>query len=98
MNAIKINVNKQLDGYVFTLLPRFRETIRQAFPGAHPANTIFVAYDTGSDFESHYNQLQQVIFPALLGVTEKSDFKKIGEIQFVDTQTGTVLHKLSPAA
>ena len=51
MNAIKINVNKQLDGYSFSIAPSIRDFIKNLFPNAHPANNIFVGYDTKSDFE-----------------------------------------------
>ena len=96
MNAIRINVNKQIDGYSFSITPSIRELIKQLFPNAHPANNIFVGYDTKSDFEVYVGKLENYIYPALLGVSEESDLKKLDEIHFIDTQTGTVLHKLTP--
>lgn len=96
MNAIKINVNKQMDGYSFSITPSIRDFIKRLFPDAHPANNIFVGYDTKSDFEIYYGRLENYIFPALLGVDNENDLKKIDEIQFVDTQTGNVLHKVTP--
>jgi len=96
MNAIRINVNKQMDGYSFSITPSIREIIKKLFPNAHPANNIFVGYDTRSDFETYYGKLENHIFPALLGVDNESVLKKIDEIQFVDTQSGKVLHKVTP--
>jgi len=95
MNAIKINVNKQMDGYTFSITPSIRNIIKVLFPNAHPANNIFVAYDTKSDFEMYYGKLEKYIFPALLGVDNDNDLKQIHEIQFVDTHTGHILHKVS---
>ena len=93
MQAIKISVNKQMDGYTFSIAPSIREQIRNWFPNSHPANNIFVSYDTKSDFEVYYGKLETFIYPALLGVDNQSDLnKKINEILFVDTQTGNVLH------
>jgi hypothetical protein len=93
MEAIKISVNKQMDGYTFSIAPSIRELIKGWFPNAHPANNIFVSYDTKSDFEVYYNKLETSIYPALLGVDNQTDLnKKINEILFVDTQTGNVLH------
>jgi hypothetical protein len=46
MTSIKINVNKQLDGYSFSISPTIRNLIKTLFPNAHPANNILVAYDT----------------------------------------------------
>lgn len=93
MEAIKINVNKQMDGYTFSITPSIRQMIMSWFPGSHPANRIFVAYDTKSHFEDYYGKLERYIYPALLGVDNQSDLKKkINEILFIDTQTGNVLH------
>jgi hypothetical protein len=96
MNAIQINVNRQMDGYTFSLLPSVRELIRKLIPNARPANVIFVSYDTQSDFEDNYGNLEKYIFPALVGVEEAADAKKIEEVAFVDTHTGTVLHTIHP--
>lgn len=40
MNEIKINVNKQMDGYTFSITPSIRQHIKRLFPNAHPANNI----------------------------------------------------------
>jgi hypothetical protein len=94
MEAIEINVNKQMDGYTFSLAPSLRQLIKSWFPGSHPANNIFVAYDIKSDFEVYGRKLETYIFPALLGVEDQNDLnKKINEILFIDTHTGKVLHK-----
>jgi hypothetical protein len=95
MEAIKINVNKQLDGFNFSIAPSIREMIRRLFPNARPANNIFVRYDIKSDFENNYSKIEAFIYPALLGVENQSDLKqKFKEILFVDPQTGNVLHSL----
>jgi hypothetical protein len=95
MEAIKIKVNKQLDGYNFSIAPPIRELIRRLFPNAKPANNIFVGYDIQSDFESGYSKIEAFIYPALLGVDNQADLKKnFKEITFVDTQTGDVIHSL----
>jgi hypothetical protein len=93
MEAISINVNKQMDGYTFSIGPSIRQLIKNWFPNAHPANYIFVGFDIKSDFESYSNQLESYIYPALLGVDNQAEFtKKVNEILFIDTQTGKVLH------
>lgn len=99
MEAIKISVNKQMDGYTFSITPSIRQRIKDWFPNSHPANNIFVAYDTKSDFEVYYGKLETYIYPALLGVDNQNELrKKVNEIQFIDTQTGKVLHTLNVAA
>lgn len=76
MVAIKINVNKQMDGYTFSIGPTIRELIKDLFPNACPANFIFVGFDTNSGFEVCYNQLENYIYPALLGVGSQVELKK----------------------
>jgi hypothetical protein len=95
MSAIKINVSKQMDGYSFSITPTIREFIKKLFPNARPANNIFVGYDTKSDFEIYVGKLESQIYPALLGMENDSDLNQLGEIQFIDTQTGIVLHKVT---
>lgn len=75
MNAIRINVNKQMDGYFFSITPSIRDFIKKLFPNAHPANNIFVAYDTRSDLEIYYGKLENYIFPALLGVDSEKTWR-----------------------
>jgi len=64
MEAIKISVNKQMDGYTFSITPSLRKMIKNWFPDSHPANNIFVTYDTKSDFEVYYGKLETYIYPA----------------------------------
>ena len=94
MEAIQINVYKQIDGYNFSIAPSIRQLIKSWLPNAHPANNIFVAYDTKSDFEDYYGKLENYIYPALLGIDNQSDLdNRVDEILFIDTQTGNVLYK-----
>lgn len=96
MNAITIRVNKQMDGVTFSIGPSIRELIKRMFPNAHPASNIFVGYDTYSDFKADIGRLEPYIYPALLGVDDKNDLNKLGEIEFVDTFTGKELFKVTP--
>ena len=97
MEAIKIDVNKQMDGYSFSLMPSVRILIKTLFPGSNPANGIFVAYDTKSDFENYIVNLENYIYPALLGINESDDLKKkVDKIIFVDTHTGQEMMTLNP--
>jgi len=88
MDALKINVSKQMDGYTLWILPSVRQLIKSWSPNFRPANTIFVSYDTKSNFEYNYG-----IYPALLGIENQNDLiGKVNEIQFIDAKTGTVIH------
>ena len=93
MNTIKIRVSKQMDGYTFWTLPSARQIIKNMSPNFSPANTIFISYDIGSNFEHYYSKLERIIYPALLGIDSQNDLiEKVDEIQFIDTQTEEVLH------
>lgn len=93
MEAIRIDVNKQMDGYTFSLAPRFRQMMKNWFPDAHPANTIFVSYDTKSNFEPQFGKLEGYIYPVLLGIDTQSSLEKVvDEIQFIDSRTGQLMH------
>lgn len=97
MNAIRIDVNKEMDGYSFSIMPSIRELIKSLFPGSHPANGIFVAYDTKSNFENQVGKIESYIYPALLGMNNPEELpKKVNQIVFVDTQTGDVMATLKP--
>lgn len=96
MDAIKIGVNKNMDGYVFSLAPAIRDSIKKSFPHAQPANTIFVAYDMRSDFQHYIGGLEQHIHYILLGIGDKKDLQKIKEIEYFDMMTGNSMHKLRP--
>ena len=88
MESIEINVSKQMDGYTFCILPSVRRLIRSLSPDFRPANTIFVSYDTQSEFEYNYS-----IFLALLGINCQNDLaNKVDEIKFIESKTGNILH------
>jgi hypothetical protein len=96
MDTIKINVNEQMDGYSFSIAPSIRDFIKKLFPNAHPANNIFVGYDTKSDFPAHLGKLESHIYPALLGVENEHDLNGFAEIQFIDIHTGKILLQVTP--
>jgi hypothetical protein len=85
MDRIKIYVNRQLDGYTFSLTPSMRNIVKRMFPDANPANNIFVAYETQSDVKSFGVRLKNLILPGLLGT---ENIKTNIKISFVDTKTG----------
>lgn len=44
----------------------------------------------------YIGRLENHIYPALLGIDKNSDLDKLDEILFIDTQTGNILHQLTP--
>ncbi len=96
MDLIKVLVNKKMDGYTFSILPSVREYVKQLSPDAHPASTIFVAYDAKSDFEFNNGKLEKFILPALLGLQSFEELDRFLPINFVDTFTDKVLYQIMP--
>ena len=95
MEAIRINVNKQMDGYTFSIGPTLRNRIKSWSPNFRPARIIFVEYDVKSDFELYAGKLENYIYPILLGIDDKKDLEnKVNEIHFINPLTGEVLHAL----
>ncbi len=43
----------------------------------------------------YLGKLESYIYPALLGIDNDNDLDNLGEIQFVDTQTGNILYTIA---
>lgn len=95
-NIIKVGVTKQMDGITFSIMPQARALIKHLVPHARPVNTVFVAYDTKSDFETYLGTLEKWILPALLGIGTSADLNQIALVEFVDTDTGQSIHQIIP--
>jgi len=95
MESVKINVNKSIDGYTFSMTPSTRSEIKSEFPDAMPANSIFVAYDTKSDFQLYVGNLESYIFPALVGLSIEKLKKKIKSVVFIDPVENKELQKFA---
>jgi hypothetical protein len=75
MDTLKIEVSKQMDGFVFGLDPRVQRDLSLAFPLLKPLKSIFVSYDTKSDWTNLYSRLQKHIFPALVGLDDAAEWR-----------------------
>ena len=92
MENLKIYVSKSVDGYGFSLMPSQIRTIKGVFgDNAHPAKQIMVDYDLKSGFEKFYGKLERFILPALIGLENQEDMKKIHAIDFIDPYTDKII-------
>jgi hypothetical protein len=95
MENLKTYVNQNVDGYALTLLPSQIRTIKGVFgDAAHPAKQILVDYDLKSGFEKFYSKLERFILPALIGLENQEDIKKIKGIDFIDPYTDKIIDSL----
>ncbi len=95
MKPIKIRVAHQLNGYTFSILPSDQLRVTTLLPNAFPASRIFVAYPIQSDFMPYFNRVETHVLPALLGLENKDDLFKLGEIQLWDTTHEKLLHQIN---
>jgi hypothetical protein len=95
MENLKIYVNQSREGYAFSLL-RSQKSIVKSFFGeiANPASQVMVNYDLKSGFEKYYSKLEKYILPALLGIDDEKDLKRIQKISFIDPFTNNIIDTL----
>ncbi|MEK7253310.1 MAG: hypothetical protein AAB316_01075 [Bacteroidota bacterium] len=82
-DSIQIKVSKQMDGYNFSLNPLEEDALLEAFPDAQPLGKIFVAFDKNGNIELLYDRVSKYIFPALVGIENTKDLKKIKRLEFI---------------
>lgn len=83
MEKLRIYYGVQGNGITFELLLSAQRTIKEMFPDAQLPKSIFVCYDWRQDFANHHANLEKYIFPALLGLTNDQDLKKIKQVEFI---------------
>jgi len=69
MNSIVINIGRQSDGCTYQIHPRSRADIKKRFPAAHLVPTLFVGYDSQTDFETFHSTMWKQIAMMLTGLT-----------------------------
>jgi adenosine deaminase len=85
MEKLKIHFGVQGNGIVFGFMPSEYDSLKKRFPDAQPAKRIFVEYDLKSNFEKYHAHLENYIFPALVGLSDLADLRKIKSIDFIKT-------------
>ncbi|MBS1514344.1 MAG: hypothetical protein JSS63_04905 [Bacteroidetes bacterium] len=94
IDKVQILVYSQLDGYTFSLLPSTRKQIKKEFPNAFPASNLNISFDDYNDFRVNKGNLEDHIYPIILGVSEQDLKTKFKEIIFIDPRTNKTLHKV----
>ncbi len=82
MAKIIVEVGKQMDGMTFRLSPKTKIALSSR-PQSQPLpSSVFVSYDTKSDFEQIHEPLSEYIVMILTGLHERQ-IAKLGGFQFV---------------
>ena len=68
--------------------------VEKPFSRRTTCRKYFVEYGMQSGFEKYRSQLENYIFPALVGFLNTDDLKKIKTVEFVKMPEGTVTYKI----
>ncbi len=90
MEKITIYYGTQGNGMTFRMALGDYDAIKVQFPDAQPAKRVFVEYDFRTNFADYHPHLERYVFPALVGLANAADLKKIGRIEFLKTP-GSIL-------
>ena len=90
---IRIDVGKQADGCVYELHPNSKAFLAQHHKDVHPAQTLFVGYETRADFEAVHGQMWKQIALILTGLPW-GQLKKLG-VEFFDPAAGKRITRLA---
>ena len=85
---VVINIGRQSDGCTYQLNPRSRVEIQRRFPGAHPAPSVFVGYETQSDFEPIHGPMWKQVAIMLTGLSWEK-IEEMGGASLYDPIEGT---------
>ena len=88
MSTIVINIGRQSDGCTYQLNPRSRVEIQSQFPGVHPAPTVFVGYESQSDFEQIHGPMWKQVAMMLTGLSWEQ-IEEMGGASLYDPIAGT---------
>jgi hypothetical protein len=88
MEKVIIHYGIQGNGMRFNLTFKSYNDIKSAFPDAQPAKGLFVEYDFRTNFAVYHPHLENYVFPALLGLANQEDLKKIKRIEFTQSLKG----------
>ena len=94
MEKIQIYYGVQGNGMTFMLRLNDYNALKKTFPDAQPPKSIFVTYDMQTDFARYHANLERYIFPALMGLTNEQDLKKIKTIEFLKTPEYSVTYTI----
>ena len=90
MSKIVVEVGKQMDGATFRLSPKTRAFLSSRVPSPPPASSIFVSYETATDFKHYHGPLWKHVAMILTGLSE-SELQELGGFEFVTPTDNKVL-------
>ena len=83
MEPLIIQIGRQRDGCTYQLHPSSRARLRKVFPDIRPIPSVFIGYETKSDFETLHGPLWPQIATMLTGLPEEK-IEHLGGIKIFD--------------
>lgn len=84
---IIIQINDQLDGYVFRLRPRSRQWLEQQQPGEYRVASVFIGFDKMEDVQQIHAPVWHQVANLLTGLSSE-ELSSLGGFVVVNPSTG----------
>lgn len=85
MDKLTIHYGIQGNGISYGLTYGDYNKVKKLFPHLQPSKGVFVEYDFRSDFKTNRPQLEQYVFPTLVGTYDEAILKQFKRVEFVKT-------------
>ena len=95
MDKLRIYYRFKGNGISFVVKPSDYDILKATFQEAQPAMSVFIEYDRSSGFQNYHAQLENYIFPALVGFPKQDDLKKIKTVEFIVTPKFEVTYTIN---
>ena len=93
MEPLIIQIGRQRDGCTYQLHPSSRVQLKKTFPDTRPVPSVFIGYDTQSDFEVLHGPLWKQVATMLTGLSWKR-IEDLGGIKIYDPVQETAVEQV----
>mgnify|MGYP001426042618 CR=1 FL=1 len=87
MSPLVIHIGRQSDGCAYELNPRSVAVIRARYPGVRAVPSVFVGYDTRTEFEELHGPMWKQIAMMLTGLSWEQ-IEQMGGVSIYDPTMG----------
>ena len=94
MPQIKIYVNQQLDGCTYRLDPKSRGLLRGRESHTEPVTSVFISYDTKTQFEWTHGSVWRHVAELLTGLTTEQ-LEALGPVVFVEPKDESTVFEVA---
>lgn len=86
-DPIVITIGRQRDGTTYRLHPSSKARVQAQYPTVHPAPSVFVGYDTQSDFQRIHGPMWKQVAMLLTGLGAQQ-MRELGGVRLEDPRSG----------